>query len=277
MASITAKRYIILKSERYARVLTVKKRNTILVVDDLPDNIEIISRLLEMRGHLVVKTYSGLDALKLIPDLMPDLILLDIMMPKISGIDVCLQLKADEKTKHIPIIFMTALDSTLDKIRGLEAGAVDYITKPLHHQEVITRVETHLELYNHRREIERLREQERRMYETLSEIKDDLIQTASHDLKSPLSTIRMAIHLLEKHGRSDDERGKRYIQMLKDGSGQIQNLINDLLDIAKLETGMEIHLENVHLMSFVQNIVVQYQEKSSQKNLRFSTKLLIAD
>lgn len=253
------------------------KRNTILVVDDLPDNIEVISRFLEMRGHLVVKTYSGTEAFKLIPDLMPDLILLDIMMPRISGLDVCRQLKADENTQHIPVIFMTALDGTLDKIRGLEAGAVDYVTKPLHHQEVITRVETHLALYNQRQEIERLREQERRTYEYLSQIKDEIMRTASHDLKSPLSSINTAIHLLEKHGRTDDERGERYMGMLKTSADQMLNLISDLLDMAKLETGLEIHADMVQLLPFLDSILTRYHEKAKLKQIQFSIKSTIAE
>mgnify|MGYP002713111010 CR=1 FL=1 len=255
----------------------MEKRNTILVVDDLPDNIEIISRFLEMRGHHVVKAYSGVEALKLIPDLQPDLILLDIMMPKITGLDVCRQLKADELTQRIPVIFMTALDGTLDKIRGLEAGAVDYVTKPLHHQEVITRVETHLAIYNQQVEIERLREQERRTYEHLTQIKDEIMRTASHDLKSPLSSIKAAIHLLEKHGRLDDERGERYLSMLKNSADQMFELIRDLLDIAKLETGLELHADQVDLQSFLDAILTRYQEKAALKKIDFKIKSFVAE
>jgi putative two-component system response regulator len=121
-------------------------RQTVLVVDDTPDNLALMSNLLKDRYKVKVAN-SGEKALKIARgDSPPDLILLDIMMPGLSGYDVCGELKADPATRDIPIIFLTALAATEDEKRGLELGAVDYITKPISPPIVLARVATHLQI-----------------------------------------------------------------------------------------------------------------------------------
>lgn len=121
-------------------------RPTILLVDDLPTNLDVVVESLETEGYEVLVAQDGYEALLRATDVMPDLILLDVMMPGIDGFEVCRLLKADERTRDIPVIFMTSLSSLEDKVKGFEAGAVDYITKPLQIDEVRVRVSTHLKL-----------------------------------------------------------------------------------------------------------------------------------
>jgi DNA-binding response OmpR family regulator len=119
---------------------------SILIVDDNPTNLDVLLNYLESFGFKVLVAENGESALKRVGYAKPDIILLDVMMPGIDGFETCRRLKADEGTKNIPIIFMTALTDTIDKVKGFEAGAVDYITKPLHHAELMARLTAHLSI-----------------------------------------------------------------------------------------------------------------------------------
>jgi signal transduction histidine kinase len=121
---------------------------TILIVDDTPVNLGVIVDFLEGYGFGIRIARSGASALKRVQYDLPDIILLDILMPDMDGFEVCRRLRALEATKDIPVIFMTALTGTQDQIKGFEVGAVDYITKPLHQEEVLARIKTHLRLRN---------------------------------------------------------------------------------------------------------------------------------
>ena len=117
---------------------------TILVVDDQPINVQLLKRKLEREGIQVTAAYNGAEALQLVKKEKPDLILLDVMMPDMDGIEVCQRLQADEATRSIPMIFITARTSKEGKIEGLGVGAVDYITKPIDLDETLARVQTQL-------------------------------------------------------------------------------------------------------------------------------------
>ena len=135
---------------------TLMPKQCILIVDDTPENIDILSDILTHDYRIRVAN-SGERALKIIySDEPPDLILLDIMMPGLSGLEICRRLKANPDRRHIPIIFVTAMSSVEDERRGLEMGAVDYITKPISPPIVKARVRTHLALYDQARELERM-------------------------------------------------------------------------------------------------------------------------
>src|SRR5574343_223132 len=140
-------------------------KQCILIVDDNPENIDLLSEVLREEYRIRVAT-SGEKALKIVySDEPPDLILLDIMMPGISGLEICRRLKANPDRRRIPVIFVTAMSSPEDERRGLETGAVDYITKPISPPIVKARVRTHLALYDQSRELEKMVAQ--RTYELL--------------------------------------------------------------------------------------------------------------
>lgn len=125
---------------------TGSPKTTILIVDDTPFNVRFLADILTREGYATHTAADGYLALEEIPTLAPDLILLDIMMPGLSGYDVCTRLKADERTRDIPIIFLSALNQELDKVQAFAVGGVDYITKPFQVKEVMARIETHLSL-----------------------------------------------------------------------------------------------------------------------------------
>lgn len=122
------------------------KESLITIVDDNPTNLKVLFNFLNESGFKVLVAKDGLSAIEKIKNASPDLILLDVMMPGIDGFETCKRLKAEEATKEIPVIFMTALIEPIDKLKGLELGAVDYITKPFHQEEVLARIKLHLRL-----------------------------------------------------------------------------------------------------------------------------------
>jgi diguanylate cyclase (GGDEF)-like protein len=120
------------------------KKRSIVIVDDMPDNLRLLADILKKKGYKVRPAPSGARSLATIDKELPELILLDIMMPGMDGYQVCRQLKADDRTKDIPVIFLSALNEVFDKVKAFKAGGVDFITKPFHVEEVLARVKTHL-------------------------------------------------------------------------------------------------------------------------------------
>ena len=134
--------------------MTMPERPKILMVDDVPSNLKILSVFLRTNNFEVLVAEDGQRALEIVELDCPHLILLDIMMPGIDGFETCKRLKANPKTQDIPVIFMTALSDTMDKVKGFELGAVDYITKPFQREEVLSRIKTHLSLHHLQQQVQ---------------------------------------------------------------------------------------------------------------------------
>ena len=132
------------------------KTATIMVIDDTPANLKLLDEMLQGRGYRVMQFPRGAMALKAAAKNPPDLILLDIMMPEMDGFEVCRRLKADENLKDIPVLFISALDGTDDKVKAFAAGGLDYVAKPFQEAEVLARIKTHLELQRQRQENKQL-------------------------------------------------------------------------------------------------------------------------
>ena len=163
---------------------------TVLIVDDRTNNLQLLSTYLKKANYKTLIAQNGIKAIKIARKKHPDLILLDIMMPDINGFDVCRQLKAESKTKDIPIIFMTARAETKDKVQGFKLGAIDYITKPVEEQELLARIETHLTL----KQLHQSSIQQAAQRQLLFDISDRIRQ--SLDLKSILKTATQEIRTL---------------------------------------------------------------------------------
>lgn len=133
----------------------VKTGGNILIVDDTPANLRLLADMLQQSGYEVRPVLSGRLALEAVRAAQPDLVLLGINMPVMDGYEVCQRFKADPRLRDIPIIFVSALHETLEKVKGFAVGAVDYITKPFQNEAVEARVKTHLEVAHLRRELER--------------------------------------------------------------------------------------------------------------------------
>ncbi|QTA82005.1 Signal transduction response regulator/histidine kinase [Desulfonema limicola] len=166
---------------------------TILVVDDNPINLELLSDCLTEFGYTVLLKKDGEKALALLERRIPDIILLDILMPGIDGFETCKYIKSMDRAKDIPVIFMTALTDTSDKIKGFELGAVDYITKPFHQEEVLARVKTHITIQDLKKDLQSKNRELQRSLERERKIADDLRLNLSislpHELRTPLNSI----------------------------------------------------------------------------------------
>jgi two-component system, sensor histidine kinase and response regulator len=195
-------------------------RGAVLVVDDNPTNLQLLIEYLDEMGFETLLARSGEGALEQARHARPDIILLDIMMPGMDGFEVCEQLKADPETRTIPVIFMTALTETEDKIRGFDLGAVDYITKPFHQKEVLARISTQLTIQRQNRELAEL-----------NAMKDKFVAIVATDLKNVFDTIIGPSRLLadsltifsEKEIRSIAKRLHRAAQ---DTMGMLEKIID---------------------------------------------------
>jgi len=134
-----------------------RTKGSVLVVDDNPDNLRLLTGILTEKGYKVRPAPSGSLALTSVQSTLPDVILLDIKMPGMDGYEVCRRLKSDERTRDVPVLFISALDEVMDKIKGFGVGGIDYITKPFQHEEVLARVETHVSLSRMHKRLEQAR------------------------------------------------------------------------------------------------------------------------
>jgi signal transduction histidine kinase len=186
---------------------------SILIVDDIPLNLKLLATTLGEYGHQVRTVNNGVMALEAVQMALPDLILLDIRMPEMDGYEVCRRLKANKRTRDIPIIFVSALDTAEDKVKGLAVGGVDYISKPIQPQEVLTRVTIHLTLRNAQKELEEKNAQLGRVNDELVAMYDvmtiasqslDLDTMLARTLSRVLEAVKSdkgAIHLLDQNAR----------------------------------------------------------------------------
>jgi len=179
------------------------EQSTILVVDDTPDTLDVLITLLKQVGFRPLVAQSGEEALERIGHVRPDLILLDVLMPGMDGFEVCRRLKERDNTKDIPVIFMTALSDTIDKVKGFELGAVDYITKPFQHEEVLARIHTHLTLHNLQKQLEG---QNRQLQQEISERKQAEEALKEHEARyrELFETSRDGIAITDLQGRYVD-------------------------------------------------------------------------
>ena len=248
--------------------MTTSTQGNILIVDDTPENLELLSQMLTMKGYLVRPAINGEIAIRATLKAPPDLILLDVDMPGMNGYQVCARLKEDARSADIPVIFISALSEVEDKMRAVRAGGVDYVSKPFHVEEVLARVHAHLTLYNQRREIERLVEKQRTYYENLNQMKDDLLSTASHDLKNPLGVIIGYAHLMDQVDLStEQDLVADSLKEIRRAADRMNLLITDLLDLAKLETGLALKLADVDLNAFLQQCAADHRFSAEEKQI----------
>lgn len=238
---------------------------SILVVDDVPANLNLLTSLLQARGCIVRPVPSGELALEAAKRQPPDLILLDIDMPGISGYEVCKRLKAEPRLASAPVIFLTALDAISDKTLGFSLGAVDYITKPFQVEEVGARVKTHLELARLHSELE---QHNARLEETVTErtkeleeakgrlavldqAKSDFLKLISHEIRTPLNgVIGIAELLLDSY---TDSTTAALGRMFQQSRRQLMTIIDDALLLTQIGAGADAAVQERCQLSVLLN------------------------
>jgi len=230
----------------------------ILIVDDVPKNIQLAGSILQKKEYNIFFANNGNTALTIANNNNFDLILLDIMMPGMDGFEVCETLKENNKTKDIPIIFLTAKADSESIIKGFDFGAVDYVTKPFNEKELLARVKTHLEL---RAAQQDLRE--------ANATKDKFFSIIAHDLKNPFNAlVGITKILLTEYDRFDAEKKKELIQMLHDSSQQGYKLLENLLSWSRIQTGkMTWHPESIDLFTYTFESITLLKTAAENKSL----------
>lgn len=188
----------------------------ILIVDDSKDNLEMISHILSQENYRFHTSSSGVQALEMAESLRPDLILLDIMIPEIDGYEVCNVLKSSELTNDIPVIFISAKTKPDDKILGFDAGAVDYITKPFHRAEMVSRIRTHLALKFARDDLHRANQEIQNQNLKLEAAYEELQKIARTDSLTKLSNRRDLYDHMETERSRFHRNGKPFVLMICD-------------------------------------------------------------
>jgi two-component system sensor histidine kinase/response regulator len=208
-----------------------KSKKEILVVDDTPDNLRLLSAILTRHNYEVRKALNSTQAIASAKAEIPDLILLDIKMPEMDGFEVCAVLKQDVHCKNIPIIFISALDDALDKVRAFAVGGVDYITKPFQEAEVLARIENQLQI---RHLQEQLKAQNKELIRS-NQALEQFAYVVAHDLQQPLqSIIGYAKIVALKHPDTSDCSTKDYLKKISDAGHRMQCLIQDLLQFSQI-------------------------------------------
>lgn len=241
-----------------------ERKQKILCVDDEPKNLKLAADLLQLWGYDVVTAGDGEAALEVLQTTKPDLILLDVMMPKLDGYEVCRRIKSAKETQFIPVVMLTALSEKEDRIKGIEADADDFISKPFDKEELKARVKSLLR-------IKSLHDKLEESYETLKHLeslKDSLTHMIVHDLNNPLTGIMCNLQLLQMEiGKTlgDEQRNSLEIALLS--SEDMKRMIENLLDINKMEEGkIKLRCEDFKLDKAAGEVVERMQVTARWEN-----------
>jgi len=231
----------------------------ILVVDDQMINVQLLRRKLERHNLVVVAAYSGQEALDAVNAEQPDLILLDVMMPEMDGIEVCRRLQARDDTRSIPIIFITARNTKEGKIEGLAVGAVDYITKPIDLDETLARVQTQLRFVNINREMLDL---QRRLVEARrSATIGAVTQGIAHNLNNLLGVVIGYLDLIKTVAENPDAVRKNTAQVEK----AVDRIVNIIKQLNTVVTKTTLPTQRFPVTQLIAGAVVRFE---AQQNLR---------
>ena len=219
----------------------------------------------------------------------PDLILLDIKMPEMDGYEVCERLKSDEQTRHIPVIFISALSETFDKVKAFSVGGVDYVTKPFQEKEVLARVKTHLVLQSQKKQLqtqaEELRKANKQLQTQAEELrqaneqlvqlnqeKNEFLGIAAHDLKNPLSAILTLVQMIESSIEAEEFASKvtvaEFAHLINISAEHMFDIIINLLEVNAIESGkIPLNFEKSDILEVLREIVFEYSQKAKRKNI----------
>lgn len=254
----------------------------IFVIDDNPINLNLLAHLLRERGYQVRIATSGRRGIVAVRTSVPDLIMLDITMPEMNGYEVCQQLKADDQLRDIPVIFISALDDALDKVKAFEVGGVDYVTKPFQIEEVLARIENQLRISQLQKELRetnnQLERQRAQLLEANQKLKDveqakaDFTAMLVHDLKSPLTVVKTMLDLLqfdEVINQAIAEQRLTDVMVASERNiDKILDLIQEILEFSRIESqNLSLDTEPVNIEGILRDCVVTTSVTALQNHI----------
>lgn len=254
----------------------------ILIVDDNKENIDLIAYFLKPQNYQIFTAVDGVDALSQVEKVQPDIILLDIMLPKMDGFQVCERIKKNMETRFIPVIMITALKELKDKIRSLEVGADDFISKPFENVELLTRVKSLLRIkeYHDKLELKNIElEEKNKALTQMDQFKEELNHLIVHDMKNPLFVIQGNLQMMEMGmGDSMPDVVKKYLGRIDRSTQNLLRMVLNLIDIFKIEEGsMELSKDLVSVNELLKtgyNRILDYPEnEKKQINLKMAEKV----
>ena len=241
----------------------------ILIVDDVVSNVLLLKILLTNEKFQVCTANCGNMCIEQARAEKPDLILLDVMMPDISGFDTAVIMKKDPELKDIPIIFLTALNSPADLVKGFQVGANDFLSKPFNKEELLVRVMHQIALVDAKRTIER---QNRELMATISN-RDKMYSVIAHDLRSPMASIRMVLNLVVA-STTPDLVGPELFELLDKAnkeSEEVHDLLDNLLKWTKSQTGrLNVVMQDLDLNDIIPGVVDIFEMIAATKKIHLS-------
>ena len=240
---------------------------TVLVVDDVVSNVLLLKVLLTNEKFKVITAGNGKEALSQAVNARPDLILLDVMMPEMNGFEVAERLKADPETQHIPIIFLTALNTTADIVKGFKVGANDFISKPFNKEELVIRVTHQISLIAAKRIIMKQTEELRKIIMG----RDKLYSVIAHDLRSPMGSIKMVLNMLILSLPSE-QIGKEMFDMLSmanQSTEDVFSLLDNLLKWTKSQIGkLNVVYQDFDIVGNIASVIEIFNLVAGMKNIK---------
>jgi len=238
---------------------------TVLVVDDTPGNLRVLVDSLSNRGLNILVATDGTSAIERAVYSQPDLILLDVIMPGIDGFETCRIFKEKPETTDIPVIFMTALSDTSQKIKAFEVGAVDYVTKPFEEEELIARVDAHLTIRRLQDDLMRRNTQ----LEDLNQLKNEFLGMAAHDIRNPLTAILATSEILEMTAASaTEEKLTHMAQQVQTAGNRIKTLLSNLLDVNAIDSGKRnIDIQPIEVETVLEQISTNHLPAAREKQI----------
>ncbi len=251
--------------------MTSSKKHKILIVEDKQENMDLLVYFLHPQGYEIISVYDGLSALQKVEEEHPDIILLDIMLPKMDGYEVCGRLKKDPETKFIPIIMLTALKELKDKVRALEVGADDFLSKPFENIELLARVKSLLRLKEYHDELQSKNLELAEKNDSLirmDRFKEDLTNLIIHDMKNPLFVIQGNLQMMSMSMENvPPEILKKYAQRIERSSQQLLRMVVNLLDISRIEEGtIDLKNDRANINEIIDKIIERIKDYPENKN-----------
>ena len=238
----------------------MERKSRILIVDDAEDTVELLKKRFRAEGYDTSEAYNGEEALQKVPEYNPDLVVLDVMMPKIDGYEVCQRLKADEKTKYIPVLMLTAKGEVEHKVKGLNIGADDYMAKPFDYKELSARIKSLLSIKA---------THEKKVVEEKTGALEQMMEQVAHEIRNPLTSVGgFARKVFNKLPEGDPN--KKYMEYIIEDVAVLESMIKQLIELKSLSISNK---EPSNINDVIKDALTVFEQDFVNKGITVETEL----